>query len=244
MSLLIIDDDIELCGMLQAYLATEGLDSIIESDAQAGFEAIIGGDFDLVILDVMLPVLDGFSLLRRLRERSSIPVIMLTAHANVEDRIVGFEAGADDYVTKPFTPGELLGRINAILRRAAAKNSDRSNAQRKAESDYNGIRLDYSAREAYCRGLKLQLTDTELVLLKMFIESPGIVISREELFVRVFKREFHPLDRSLDMHISRLRKKLELSGCLADAIRTVRNSGYMLAEGQVGVRLSSKHTVN
>jgi DNA-binding response OmpR family regulator len=225
-SLLIIDDDADLCGMLQDYLKTHGLRLTVQHDAVSGLRAAIEGAFDLVILDVMLPVFDGFSLLRRLRERSQIGVIMLTARANELDRIDGFDAGADDYVVKPFNPRELLGRIHAILRRSPRSSEEGI----LSESNYvqsGGLRLNLATREAFYMESVLHLTETEFQLLSAFLDSTGTVISREALVARIFQRDFHPFDRSLDMHVSRLRKKLDSIGCPADPIQTIRNSGYL-----------------
>ncbi|HZP06353.1 MAG TPA: response regulator transcription factor [Terracidiphilus sp.] len=228
-SLLIIDDDVDLCGMLQTYLFGHGLQLAVQHDALAGLRAAIDGSYDLVILDVMLPFFDGFSLLRKLRTASQIGVIMLTARANDQDRIQGFDAGADDYVPKPFNPRELLARIQAILRRSGLAGA--SAGPTELTATFAGVlRLNISTREAVYREQTWHLTETEFLLLSVFLESPGIVIHREDLVAKVFQREFHPFDRSLDMHISRLRKKLDTMGCPPDWIKTIRNSGYLFSD--------------
>lgn len=227
-SLLMIDDDADLCGMLQTYLTEHGLRLSVEHDSVSGLRAAMEGAHDLVIIDVMLPVFDGFTLLRKLRASSRVGVIMLTARSNHQDRIQGFDAGADDYVTKPFNPRELLSRIHAVLRRS----SDRIRDEETPILHENGterLRLNPSKREVHYREQAWHLTEAEFLLLKAFLESEGSVISREDLVVRVFQREFHPLDRSLDMHVSRLRRKLDTMGYPSNQIKTVRSSGYQFS---------------
>jgi two-component system response regulator CpxR len=228
-SLLIIDDDVGLCSMLKEYLVAHGLCISVQHDAASGLQAAVEGAFDLVILDLMLPIFDGFLLLRRLREKSHIGVIMLTARAGEMDRIDSFDAGADDYVIKPFSPRELLGRIQAILRRSALR-GDRGVSSGPIYVRCGDLRLNLATREAFYIDHVLHLTETEFHLLSAFLDSPGTVISREALVARIFQREFHPFDRSLDMHVSRLRKKLDTIGCPADPIRTIRNSGYLFTD--------------
>jgi len=221
-SLLIIDDDIDLCSMLQEYLALHGLRLTIYHDGESGLRAATEQSFDLVILDLMVPKIDGFSILKKLRASSQVGVIMLTAHANEADRIHGFEVGADDYLAKPFNPRELLGRIRAILRRAA-----KSDGAGSSKLLAGALRLNHQTHQASYDGRKLHLTEIEFMIFNVLLQSPGSVITREDLFNRVFKREFHPFDRSLDMHISRLRKKLDTIDVLVGSIKTVRSSGYM-----------------
>jgi two-component system response regulator CpxR len=227
-SLLIIDDDADLCYMLQMYLAENGLHLDAVHDAPSGLLAISAYSYDLLILDVMLPGFDGFTLLRQLRSRSQIGVIMLTARVHEHDRIQGFDSGADDYVAKPFNARELLGRIHALLRRSAAARANPEAAHLLVRSG-GVLRLDTSNRKAFFRERAWHLTETEFLLLNAFLESQGKVINREDLVARVFQREFHPLDRGLDMHISRLRRKLDKMGCPPDWIKTVRNSGYLFS---------------
>ena len=228
-SLLIIDDDEDLCSMLQTYLTEHDLRLSARHDAVSGLRAALEGSYDLVILDVMLPAFDGISVLRKLRASSQVGVIMLTARATEEDRIHGFDAGADDYLAKPFNSRELLGRIQAILRRSSA-GSGRIGSEKHAPALPGAFRLNPTKREAIYLDQAWRLTETEFLLLEAFLESPGTVISREDLFARVFQREFHPFDRCLDMHISRLRRKLESVGCPPDWIRTIRNGGYLFSE--------------
>lgn len=223
-----IDDDVDLCGMLQTYLTEYGLRLTIQHDSVSGLRAAIEGTFDLVILDVMLPIFDGFTLLRKLRANSSVSVIMLTARSHDQDRIHGFDAGADDYLTKPFNPRELLGRIQAILRRSSTGAGNALGAE-PPDCSADALRLNPSRCEVLYMERAWHLTDAEFMLLKTFLESPNAVISREELIVRVFRREFHPLDRSLDMHVSRLRRKLDTMGYPSKQLKTIRSSGYLFS---------------
>ena len=228
-TLLIIDDDEDLCSMLRTYFTEHDLRLSAQHDAASGLRAAMEGAYDLVLLDIMLPVFDGFSLLRKLRSASQVAVIMLTARANEHDRIRGFDAGADDYVAKPFNLRELLGRIQAILRRSNGVGVKPS-SDKYIPSPSCALRLNPSKREVIYLERAWQLTESEFLLLDVFVESAGSVISREDLVSRVFHREFHPLDRSLDMHISRLRKKLDTMGCRPDWIRTIRSSGYLFSD--------------
>jgi len=227
-SLLIIDDDEDLCSMLRTYLTDYDLHLSAQHDAVSGFRDAVEGHYDLVILDVMIPPWDGFSLLRKLRSASQVAVIMLTARADDQDRIQGFDAGADRFVAKPFNSRELLGRIQAILRRST--NGPVRTQERSSGMFAPPLRLIPSKRQAIYMERAWRLTESEFLLLDVFLESAGTVISREDLVWRVFRREFHPLDRSLDMHISRLRRKLESIGCPPDWIKTVRNSGYLFSD--------------
>jgi two-component system, OmpR family, response regulator CpxR len=227
-SLLIIDDDTELCYMLRMYLGDYGFSLDAVHDAESGLRALTESSYDLLILDVMLPGFDGFTLLRELRTHSQIGVIMLTARAHEEDRIQGFDSGADDYVPKPFNARELLGRIQALLRRSTLAREHSAVDDMFVKSS-SVLRLDSTKRKAFFRERAWHLTETEFLLLRAFLESQGKVINREDLVEQVFQREFHPLDRGLDMHISRLRRKLETMGCPPDWIKTIRNSGYLFS---------------
>jgi two-component system response regulator CpxR len=219
LSLLLVDDDAELCGMMREFFAQAGhhLDCI--HNGREGLASALNGSFDLVILDVMLPVLDGFEVLRQLRRRKQTPVIMLTARIQQQDRIQGLDAGADDYLPKPFDPDELLARVRAVLRRTE------SAPQPVAESITIGtVRVNPSTREAFSAGQPIELTSTEFDLLEMLVRSAGRIVSRDEITAALFEREATPYDRFLDVHISHLRKKLEGGSRL---IRTIRGVGYM-----------------
>jgi len=227
---LLVDDDIELCSMLEDYLMRHGFQVTTEHNGEVGLRRALTGDFSIVLLDVMLPGLDGFEVLRRLRTSSQVSVLLLTARGEDIDRIVGLEIGADDYLPKPFNPRELLARIRAILRRTAASGPTHGgmNAGIKHLS-VAGIELDSGARTVLCNGAELELTNVEFELLGALMEAPGQILTREHLTECVLDRRFNPFDRSLDMHVSRLRRKLDDAANLGDQIKTIRSVGYQLA---------------
>src|ERR1700723_1206396 len=202
---LIVDDDVELCGLVQEYLTAEGFSLKAVHEGEKGLQQALTNEYALVVLDVMLPGINGFEVLRRIRSVSKIPVLLLTARGEDVDRIVGLEIGADDYLPKPFNPRELLARIRAILRRSGK-------AEPTGAGDYltaMGLEMDTAARIARCHGVALDLTDVEFGLLQTLIRYAGEVVTREQLSETVLGRKFHPFDRSLDMHVSRLRHKLD-----------------------------------
>lgn len=219
LALLLVDDDVELCSMMREFFAQEGHHLDCAYNGREGLTTALNGSYDLVILDVMLPILDGFELLQRLRRRKDLPIIMLTARVQQKDRIHGLDAGADDYLPKPFDPDELLARIRAVLRR--------SESLARAESHeiiVGNIRVNPATREAWLNKDLVELTGTEFDLLEMLVRSPGRVVSRDEITAALFEREATPHDRFLDVHISHLRKKLDGGRNL---IRTVRGVGYV-----------------
>ncbi len=219
LSLLLVDDDAELCGMMREFLAEAGHKLDTAYNGRDGLALGLNGAYDLVILDVMLPVLDGFAVLKQLRHRKHVPVIMLTARVQPQDRIEGLDSGADDYLPKPFDPDELLARIRAVLRRTDLRSQDES-----VELTIGSVRLDPATRQVWSAGEPVQLTSAEFDLLDMLIRSAGKVVSREEISAALFERQTTPYDRFLDVHISHLRKKLR--GGLR-IIRTVRGVGYI-----------------
>jgi DNA-binding response OmpR family regulator len=221
LSLLLVDDDAELCGMMREFFAQTGHRLECAYNGREGLSCALNGAHDLVILDVMLPVLDGFGVLAQLRRRKAVPVIMLTARVQQQDRIQGLDAGADDYLPKPFDPDELLARIRAVLRRTEARIPTAVEAL-----NIGAIRLNPTTREVWSSGAPVELTEMEFDLLEMLIRSAGRVVSRDEITAALFEREATPYDRFLDVHISHLRKKLEGGGRL---IRTVRGVGYIFA---------------
>lgn len=214
---LLIDDDVELCGLLDQFLAREGFVLEAAHDGMAGLEAARNGNADIVVLDVGLPKLDGFGVLRKLRESSRIPVLMLTARGEDLDRILGLELGADDYLAKPFNPRELAARLRAILRRMEPRTDVASRI------DVNGVRIDAGTREVWRDGEAVELTTYEFDILMALMQSAGRVLSRDALMELLYQRKSTPFDRSIDVHISNLRKKLESGRTL---IRTVRGVGY------------------
>jgi DNA-binding response OmpR family regulator len=218
LNLLLVDDDAELCSMMREFFSEAGHSLDCAYNGREGLASALRGAYDLVILDVMLPVVDGLTLLEQLRRRKDVPVIMLTARVQQHDRILGLNSGADDYLPKPFDPDELLARIRAVLRRTAAK------AQPSASLVSVGrIRVNRATREVWSAGVPVELTGMEFDLLELLMRSAGRVVSRDEIAAVLFEREATPYDRFLDVHISHLRKKLAGGRGL---IRTIRGVGY------------------
>ncbi|MBC8165775.1 MAG: response regulator transcription factor [Bryobacteraceae bacterium] len=217
MRILAIDDDVELTGLLSEFLKREGFDIEISHNGKTGLEQLSRGSFDLVVLDVMLPGLDGFEVLRRIRQTTRIPVIMLTARGEDVDRIVGLELGADDYVPKPFNPRELVARIRAVLRRTEPR-------PERGRIEINRILLDPGSREVWCDDRRVELTTIEFDILEQLMRAAGRVLSRDQLMEALYNRKSTPFDRAMDMHISHLRKKLECPD--REVIKTVRGVGY------------------
>lgn len=231
--ILIIDDDTELSSMLGEYLAAEGFAVEYAFDGKQGVEVALGNPFDAIILDVMMPGLDGFEVLRRIRSESSVPVLMLTAKGDDIDRIVGLEIGADDYLPKPFNPRELLARLRAVLRRTQITdqgNNPRSNQQnQKANIQHIGpLEINSSSRTVAANGQALDLTSTEFNLLSTLVKHAGQVVSKESLSKHGLGRTLERYDRSIDMHMSNLRKKMAQHK-LDSMIITVRGHGYQLS---------------
>ncbi len=223
--ILIIDDDEELCELVSEYLTVEGFEVKAVHDGEKGLKNASEGNFDMAILDVMLPKMNGFDVLRELRKISKIPILMLTARGEDMERIVGLEIGADDYLPKPFNPRELVARLRAILRRV-----EMSEDTSKTEADklqVNDVEVQLSARSAKKSGEDLGLTSVEFDLLAALMKRSGEVVKKEDLSQDVLDRELSPFDRSLDMHISNLRKKLGSHGNGDDIIKTIRSVGYI-----------------
>ena len=225
--LLLIDDDVELCTMLIDYLSRHGYGVTATHRGDAGLQAAKTGSWSLILLDVMLPGLDGLEVLRELRKSSSANVLLLTARGEDVDRIVGLELGADDYLPKPFNARELVARIRAILRRSTNAPSSTAAATLIVED----LRLDVASRSVHQSGQKVDLTAVEFALLEALMRSPGVVVTKDELAEHALGRAFHPLDRSLDMHVSRLRRKLGEGSLQEDRVKTIRGAGYQLAVG-------------
>ena len=215
--------------MLEDYLGRHGFSVATEHHGELGLHRALSGEFALVLLDVMLPGLDGFEVLRRLRTTSQVSVLLLTARGEDIDRIVGLEIGADDYLPKPFNPRELLARVRAILRRSQATRQARESRPAIRHLSVAGIELDAGSRTATCNQVPLDLTNVEFELLGALMEAPGQILTREHLTESVLDRQFNPFDRSLDMHVSRLRRKLDEAANLGDQIKTIRSVGYQLA---------------
>jgi len=220
--ILIIDDDQELGEMLRDFLAPDHLTLTTCQTGEEGLKTCQAGSFDLVILDIMLPGMNGLEVLKKLRKQSDIPVIMLTARGDDVDRILGLEFGADDYIAKPFNPRELVARIKAILRRSQQSGRD---ADRKV---IGALELDTRTRSVTANGESIRLTGTEFEILHCILDTAGGVVSRELLSEQALGRRLLPYDRSIDTHISNLRGKLERAGVTDPAIVSQRGVGYRL----------------
>jgi len=223
--ILIIDDDEELCELVSEYLTVEGFAVEAFNDGESGLEKALKNENDLVILDVMLPKKNGFDVLRELRLESKIPVLMLTARGDDTERIVGLEAGADDYLAKPFNPRELVARLRAILRRTENPADSKQISADKFQVD--DVEIQMSARSAKKSGAELNLTSVEFDLLAVLLKEAGKVIKKEDLSETVLERKLSPYDRSLDMHVSNLRKKLGERKDGTEYIKTIRSVGYI-----------------
>ncbi len=221
-SVLIVDDDVGLCELLAERLRTEDLTLEAVHDGARGLERALSREHALVILDLMLPRLNGLEVLRRLRAHSQIPVLILTARGEDVDRILGLELGADDYLPKPFNPRELIARIRAILRRAAASGLPGDPLA------VGVMRLDPALREAWVSGSRLELTSIEFALLETFLHNAGRILSRESLTETVLGRKSSPFDRAIDVHVSNLRKKLGAAQ-EGEWIKAIRGNGYLFA---------------
>ena len=226
--ILIIDDDVALCELVTEYLEPLGFQIETVHRGDAGAERALAGEHALVVLDVMLPGLNGFEVLRRIRAESKIPVLMLTARGDDIDRIVGLEIGADDYLPKPFNPRELTARIRAILRRTTPDATpDQAQEKRLRVGD---VELDSGTRAISRGGENVELTAVEFDLLEKLLRAAGQIVTREELSRQVLGRSSSPFDRSIDMHISNLRKKLGHRIGATERIKTVRGVGYIYAQ--------------
>ena len=222
---LIVDDDEELCELVSEYLSVEGFEVDSVNDGESGLRAALEEAHDLVILDVMMPKMNGFDLLRELRKTSSIPVVMLTARGEDMERIVGLEIGADDYLPKPFNPRELVARIRAVLRRIEKTKQAASEPYERLVA--GELEMVTTARSAKFGDEELSLTAVEYDILAELVRNTGQVVKKEHLSRQVLERELSPFDRSLDMHISNIRKKLGDLGSKKGRIKTIRSVGYI-----------------
>ena len=224
-SILIVEDDTALNNQLSGLLRGQGYYTEQRFDGEQGLTSAVKGLFDLIVLDVMLPKLDGISLLEKLRETHKTPVIMVTAKGAEEERILGFQQGADDYVAKPFNSKELLLRIEALLRRSL--NPLCSQAVYRYELD--GLVLDSLTQEVKSHNKQLDLTPMQFALLQALLSQKGEVLSKPFLYQSVLKKSYGVHDRSLDMHLSRVRRKLDAAGWQGNRLHTVHGKGYCLA---------------
>jgi len=223
--ILLIDDDDRLAAMLREYLAARGLIVDHRSDATRGIDAVRRGGFDAVVLDVMLPDVDGFEALRRIRTQSDVPVVMLTARGEETDRIVGLEIGADDYLAKPFNPRELLARLRAVLRRRPGSGAGPPSVLR-----FGDLEIDRAARSVRVGGGPRDLTAYQFDLLLALAESAGRALSREQLMEKARGDTLSAFDRSIDVHISRIRAEIEADPRHPSRILTLRGVGYLFVK--------------
>lgn len=226
-SILIVDDDRALCAMLAEYLGPEGFVTRTAETGPQGLEQLAHAAVDLVVLDVMLPELSGFEVLRRIRSSNRVPVIMLTARGEEVDRVVGLELGADDYLAKPFSPRELVARIRAVLRRTPEEPAQ------TGVLGFGPLELDLRARRASVAEHDLELTAAELRILELLVRADTRTVTRDELMLQALGRRLLPTDRSLDTHVSNLRRKLARHTAQV-SVQSVRGSGYALTTERAG----------
>jgi two-component system, OmpR family, phosphate regulon response regulator OmpR len=225
--ILLIEDDEPLSAMLSEYLGTRGFTVTARATASDGLKLLHQGGFAALVLDIMLPDLDGFEVCRRVRAESDIPILMLTARGDEMDRIVGLELGSDDYLPKPFNPRELLARLRAILRRRGP-----AGMARTAPLQFGRLEIDRDARVVRVDGVERPLTSYQFELLCILAVHAGRVMSREALMDRVRGEEFEAFDRSIDVHIARIRAAIEDDPRHPRRIITVRGAGYVFAKYQ------------
>jgi two-component system, OmpR family, response regulator CpxR len=225
--ILIIDDDAELCTLVTRFLSSEGFQIDRAADASQGIRLALSGSYALIMLDVMMPDLNGFDVLRQIRACSRTPVLMLTARGDTHDRVLGLELGADDYLPKPYDPSELAARIRAILRRSE---SPPSGSVASVPLVVDDIELNAASRDVSCNRKHLDLTSVEFDLLELLMTHAGTVVSREDLVRTVLGREFSPYDRSIDTHVCNLRKKIGRLKDGTERIKGIRGTGYLYAK--------------
>jgi len=219
-SILLIDDDRTLCTLMTEFFSSHDFQLTTAYDGPSGLGKALEGKHDLIILDWMLPALEGIEILRHLRRKSSTPVIVLTARRAQEDRIAGLDAGADDYLPKPFGPQELLARVRAVLRRTEKRVATTSETVQVGD-----VRLEPEAREVWLRNTLVETTSFEFDILDVLLRSAGRVVSRDELAAVLYRRSATPFERAIDVHVCHLRRKLETDG--RTLIRSIRSVGYM-----------------
>jgi DNA-binding response OmpR family regulator len=234
--LLLVDDDVKLCRLIREYLEPMGYSVAVAHTGPEGLEMAIGSEFDAVILDVMLPRLDGFEVLKLLRARSNVPVLMLTGLGDEADRIVGLEIGADDYLPKTFSTRELLARLRAVIRRSRITAALRKD-EREPAVVVGDLKVDPESRAAWLSERSLELTTVEFDLLLSLARANGRVKTRERLLLEVAERDFEAFDRSIDVHISSIRRKIGDDPKSPRFIQTIRGVGYMMLKPGVVAEL-------
>ena len=227
--LLLIDDDKELAELLTDYLATEGFELICCHDGISGLEKAFDDKISLILLDVMMPGLTGFEVLKALGGNHKSPILMLTAKGDNADRILGLELGADDYLPKPFQHRELLARIKAILRRI---NIVKNTKAPISALQVNGVKLNHATRQVTCHDQFVELTGTEYQIIEHLMAKPGSIVSKNEISEQVLNRKLSAFDRSIDMHVSNIRRKL-LPFSPTDKLKTIRGAGYIFLAGEL-----------
>lgn len=236
--ILLIDDDIEFTELLTELLSLEGFNMTVVHNGQEGLDELSTNQYDLVLLDVMMPVLNGIETLKQLRQKHSIPVLMLSARDDEIDRVLGLELGADDYLPKPFNDRELVARMKAILRRTLPQQVEYTESLSHGVStsskylEFASVQLHSGKQEVSYKGDILDLTGTEFALLHLLMKNPGEILSRELLSVEVLGKQLTPYDRAIDMHISNLRKKLPEREDGLPWFKTLRGKGYLLVTEQ------------
>ena len=234
--LLIIDDDKELCDLLQQFLSSAGFDVEAVHDGAVGARRALSGEHAAAVLDVMLPGSDGFTVLRQIRERSRLPVIMLTARGEEADRISGLETGADDYLPKPFNPRELVARVNAVLRRRQPAGPPGAPASDTEIHRFGAFEFNLATRSLAREGKPVALTTGEFSVLKVLVQHPRQPLSRDKLMELARGREYEVFDRSIDVQISRLRKIVEQDPSHPKHIQTVWGFGYVFVPEADGAK--------
>lgn len=230
--LLLADDDQELCELLTEYLASEGFEVSSVHDGEQAVVEVLTGNYDLVVLDIMMPKMNGIDALREVRRKKATPVLMLTARGDDVDRIVGLEMGADDYLPKPCNPRELVARIRAILRRVKAIENEA--APLAGALVVGDVELRPASRQVICKGNEVALTSTEFGVLALLMQHAGEVVSKKQLTETVLERKLTQYDRSMDMHVSHVRRKLGKTAAGEERIKTVRNAGYLYVVAAAG----------
>jgi two-component system, OmpR family, response regulator CpxR len=224
-SILVIDDDVEMCVMLAEYLQSEGLQVETVHNGEHGLQRALSGEHSLILLDIMLPKINGIEVLRRLRTESDARVLLLTARGEEVDRIIGLEVGADDYVPKPFSARELLARIRAILRRP--ETAPAANSRASSRVVLGDVEMDKGTRSVRRAGSDVELTALEFNLLELLLRMAGQVVTRERVATAILGRQFSPFDRSIDVHVSKLRRKLGPQASGQERIKSIRSVGYI-----------------
>jgi DNA-binding response OmpR family regulator len=223
---LIVEDDSDTVKLVGLYLQRDGHKVLTATDGLEGLKLAREARPDLVVLDLMLPSMNGLDVCRALREESDVAIVMLTARVEEQDRLVGLDLGADDYVTKPFSPKELAARVRAVLRRTAREAMERG----PKELDYGDIKVDLRLRDVHVGAAKVRLTPTEFRLLAMMIREPGRTFTREQIIDRVFGFDFDGFDRTVDAHVANLRRKLEAEGEDDRYVHTIYGVGYRFGD--------------